>query len=201
VARSILIIAGDGAESYEAWFAVHRFREAGYDTKVAAPSRKRMNLVIHDFEPGWDTYMERPGYAMQSDLTFDEVEVGDYEAVLCLGGRAPEYLRNNPRVLAILREFDHQEKWIFAICHGLQLLAAAGLLEGKTVTCYEHVRLDVEACGAHYVVRDAVRDGRIVSAPTWVQHPEFYREVFACLNAGVDVHTEVDLHAGDRSRA
>src|ERR1043165_1175507 len=114
---------------------------------------------------------------MEADFTFDEVVVRDYDAVMCLGGRAPEYLRNNPRVLAILREFDAQQKWIFAICHGLQLLASAGLIKGKRVTCYEHVRQDVENGGATYVVQDAVRDGRFVSAPTWVQHPQFYREV------------------------
>lgn len=183
MAKSILIIVGDGGESYETWFAVHRFQEAGYRTRVAAPTVKRLNLVIHDFEPGWDTYMERPGYVMPSDLTFEDVVVADYEAVMCIGGRAPEYLRNNPKVLAILRDFDAQKKWIFAICHGLQLLASAGLLKGKTVTCYEHVRTDVETVGATYVVKDAVRDGRIVSAPTWVQHPAFYREVFVCLNS------------------
>jgi protease I len=118
---------------------------------------------------------------MESDLTFEQVVVADYVAVLCIGGRAPEYLRNNERVLRILREFDQLGKWLFAICHGLQLLASAGLLHGKTVTCYEHVRQDVETSGATYVVKDAVRDGRFVSAPTWVQHPAFYREIFRCL--------------------
>jgi protease I len=180
-----LIVTGDGGESYEAWYAYHRFQEAGYVPKVAAPSKRRLNMVMHDFEPGWDTYKEAPGYIIESDLTFDEVVVKDFEAVMLLGGRAPEYLRNNPRLLAIVREFDHQQKWIFAICHGLQLVAAAGLVGGKDVTCYEHVRLEVETCGGRYVRKDAVRDGRIVSAPTWREHPAFYREVFACLNAQV----------------
>jgi protease I len=181
MAKQILIITGDGGESYETWFGVHRFQEAGYETRVAAPSKRRLNLVMHDFEPGWDTYKEGPGYVMESDLTFDDVVVGDYEAVLCIGGRAPEYLRNDPRVLAILREFDEQKKWIFAICHGVQLVAAAGLLKGKTVTCYEHVRLEAEAAGGRYVAREAVRDGRLVSSPTWREHPAFYREMMACL--------------------
>jgi len=185
MADKILIIVGDGGESYETWFAVHRFQEAGYETHVAAPARKRLNLVMHDFEPGWDTYMERPGYAMQSDLTFEEVHPADYTAVLCIGGRSPEYLRNNARVLEILRELDRGGKWMFAICHGLQLLASAGLLKGKNVTCYEHVRQDVETVGGSYSVKDAVRDGRYVSAPTWVQHPAFYREVFRCLAVAV----------------
>jgi protease I len=181
MAKQILIITGDGGESYETWFAVHRFQEAGYETRVAAPSKRRLNLVMHDFEPGWDTYKEGPGYVMESDLTFDDVAVSDYEAVLCIGGRAPEYLRNDPRVLAILREFDEQKKWLFAICHGVQLVAAAGLLKGKTVTCYEHVRLEAEAAGGRYVAREAVRDGRLVSSPTWREHPAFYREMMACL--------------------
>ena len=179
--KKILIVTGDGGESYETWFAVQRFQEAGYETRVAAPSKRRLHLVMHDFEPGWDTYREAPGYGMESDLTFDEVIVDEYEAVVCIGGRAPEYLRNDKRLLAILQDFDRKGKWIFSICHGVQLLAAAGLISGRRVTCYEHVRVDVEAVGASWVEGDAVRDGRIVSAPTWQAQPAFYREVFACL--------------------
>ena len=183
--KRVLIITGDGGESYETWYSVHRFQEEGYETRVAAPSKKRLNLVMHDFEPGWDTYKEAPGYIMESDLTFGDVAVADYDAVFCIGGRAPEYLRNDPRVLAILREFDTTGKWIFAICHGVQLVAAAGLLTGKKVTCYEHVRLEAEAAGGRYVKADAVRDGRLVSSPTWREHPALYREVFACLREAV----------------
>ena len=183
----ILVITGDAGESYEAWYCVHRFREAGFEPCVAAPSKRRLNLVIHDFEPGWDTYKEREGYAMSSDLTFDEVVVEDYAAVVCLGGRAPEYLRNDARVIHIVREFDRQQKWVFAICHGVQIPAAAGLLKGKRVCCYEHARLDVETTGGHYLPDQAVRDGRIVTGATWQSHPEFYREVFACLGSEVTV--------------
>ena len=181
MSQKILIIVGDGGESYETWFAVHRFQEAGYETHVAAPSKRRLNLVIHDFEPGWDTYLERPGYFMDADLTFSEVKVSDYDAVLNIGGRAPEYLRNNTRVLDILREFDRQGKWIFSICHGIQVLAAAGILENRTVTCYEHVRFEVSLSKGRWVSSQAARDGNLISAQTWQSHPEFYREIFACL--------------------
>jgi protease I len=181
--RKILIVTGDGGESYETWFAVHRFQEAGYEARVAAPSKRRLHLVMHDFEPGWDTYKEAPGYGMNADLTFGDVVVGDYDAIVCIGGRAPEYLRNDQRLIAILRDFDRAGKWIFSICHGVQLLAAAGLLKGRRVTCYEHVRIEVEAIGATWVEADVVRDDRMVSAPTWQAHPAFYREVFACLQA------------------
>lgn len=181
MSKRILIITGDGGESYETLYAIHRFQEAGYETRLAAPSKRRLHLVMHAFEPGWDTYKESPGYELDSDLTFPEVVVRDYEAVLCIGGRAPEYLRNDPRVIAILREFDALGKWIFSICHGVQLVAAAGLVKDKRVTCYEHVRSELEACGGRFVKADSVRDGRLVSSPTWQEHPQFYREVFACL--------------------
>ena len=177
----ILVITGDAGESYEALYAVHRLREAGYEPVVAAPSRRRLHLVMHDFEPGWDTYVERPGYGLDADLDFDSVKVADYEAILMLGGRAPEYLRNNAKLLDIAREFDRTGKWIFAICHGIQILTAAGLTKGRTVTCYEHVRSEVEQTGGTWATEQAVRDGKMVTAQTWQSHPEFYREVFACL--------------------
>jgi protease I len=178
----ILIITGDGGESYEALYAVHRFEEEGWQTVVAAPSRRRLNLVMHDFKPGWDTYIERRGYGLEAGVTFVDVRVEDYAAVLILGGRAPEYLRNNTKVKEIVREFDRQKKWVFAICHGVQVLAAAGLTSGKRVTCYEHVRWEAEQAGATFVDEQTVRDGRIITAQTWQSHPSFYREIFAQLS-------------------
>jgi len=180
----ILIITGDAGESYECLYARHRLLESGLTPRVAAPSLRRLHLVIHDFEPGWDTYIERQGYGAESDLTFDEVRPDEYAAVLVLGGRAPEYLRHDARVLDIVRGFDERGKWIFAICHGVQILAAAGLVSGRRVTAYENCRWEIEAAGATYVATDqAVRDGRIVTGQTWQSHPEFYRLVFECLGA------------------
>jgi protease I len=178
----ILIVTGDGGESYEALYAVHRFQEEGWTPVVGAPAARRLHLVIHDFEAGWDTYIERHGYGLEADLAFDQVRVDEYAGLLLVGGRAPEYLRNNARLLEIVREFDLKGKWIFAICHGVQVLAAAGLVRGKRVTCYEHVRVDAEQAGATYVCEQAVRDGRIVTAQTWQSHPYFYREIFALLS-------------------
>jgi len=180
--KPILIITGDAGESYECLYARHRLLEAGLTPRIAAPSRRRLHLVIHDFEPGWDTYVERPGYGAEADLTFEEVRVDEYEAVLVLGGRAPEYLRHDARVLDIVRAFDRAERWVFAICHGVQILAAAGLVSGRRVTAYENCRWEIEAAGATYITDEqAVRDGRIVTGQTWQSHPEFYRRVFACL--------------------
>lgn len=181
MARKILIIVGDGGESYETLYANHRFMEDGFVPVVAAPSKRALNLVIHDFEPGWDTYVERKGYGWTSDLTFPEVNVADYEGVVVIGGRAPEYLRNDERVLNIVREFDKQGKGVFAICHGVQIAAAAGVAKGKRVTCYEHVRWEAIAAGGKYEDREVVKDGNLISSRTWQDHPGFYREVMAWL--------------------
>ena len=180
--NKILIITGDGGESFEILYASHRLKEAGYNPVIAAPSAKRMNLVIHDFEPGWDTYVERKGYLVESDLSFNEVDPDDYKAILFPGGRAPEYLRNNPHVIRLAQSFYHDGKYIFAICHGVQVLLTAGLVDKKKIACYEHVKFEVESCGGIYVQSEqAVKDGRIVTGKTWQSHPEFYRLVFQCL--------------------
>lgn len=179
---NILVITGDGGESYETLYAKHRFEEAGYNVTIAAPSVKMLNLVIHDFEPGWDTYVERKGYYVTSDISLDDVDADDYDTVLLIGGRAPEFLRNDPKVIAIVQAFDKAEKFIFAICHGIQILVTAGLVNDKNITCYEHVKFEVESCGGTFIGKDeAVRDGRLVTGQTWQSHPDFYRLVFNCL--------------------
>lgn len=180
--KKILIITGDAGESFEVLYASHRFREAGYQPVISAPSKKRMNLVIHDFEPGWDTYVERQGYLVESDISFDEVNAEDYHAVMIPGGRAPEYLRNDERLIRIVQEFAEAGKYIFAICHGIQLLVTAGLVDGKRITCYEHVKFEVESCGGTFIKKhQAIKDGRLVTGQTWQSHPEFYQLVFECL--------------------
>ena len=180
--KKILVITGDAGESYEILYASHRLKEAGYEAVIAAPTVKSLNLVMHDFEPGWDTYIERKGYIIDSQISFDEVDPADYCAVLYPGGRAPEYLRNDPRVINITKEFYNSGKYVFAICHGTQILVTAGLVDGRKIACYEHVKFEVEACGGIYITPDeAIKDGRIVTGKTWQSHPEFYTIVFNCL--------------------
>jgi protease I len=181
-APKILILTGDAGESFEVLYASQRLREAGYVPVIAAPTVKALNLVMHDFEPGWDTYVERKGYLIESDISFDNVNVDDYQALLLPGGRAPEYLRNDARVIRITTSFWEEKKFIFAICHGVQILVTAGLVNQKNIACYEHVKFEVESCGGTYVTPDeAIKDGMIVTGKTWQSHPEFYKIVFACL--------------------
>jgi len=181
--KHILIITGDAGESFEILYATQRLLEAGYLPVVAAPEVKPLNLVIHDFEPGWDTYVERKGYLVNSEIPFDQVDPSEYGAVLFPGGRAPEYLRNDRRVINIAKEFYKSGKYVFAICHGVQILVTAGLVNNRKIACYEHVKFEVESCGGIYVTQDqAIKDGTIVTGKTWQSHPEFYKIVFSCLN-------------------
>jgi protease I len=178
--KQVLIITDDAGESLEIYYAQHRFREAGYRPLIAATQRKRLHAVLHDFEPDWNTYVERPGYRIQSDLTFRQVKPASFEAVMLIGGRAPEFLRHEPVVLRIVREFHQRKKWIFSICHGIQILIAAGLTRGRTLTCYRNVRLEVEHTGGQWKDRQSVvdREGRMITSQTWESHPEFYRDIF-----------------------
>lgn len=179
--KKILIITDDAGESLEILYAVHRFREAGYTPVIASTQKKRLNGVIHDFYPGWTTYIEKPGYLIQSDITFAQVRPKEYEAILLIGGRAPEFLRHDSKLIKIVQEFDRLGKWIFSICHGIQILLAAGLGKGKEVTCYCNIRCEVEQCGGTWIDRQSVRDGRIISSQTWESHPDFYRQIFEAL--------------------
>ena len=179
--QKILIVTGDAGESYEALYAIHRFKEAGLEPVVAAPSLRMLHMVIHDFEPGWDTYVEKPGYKVTSDVTFDQVHEQDYAAILILGGRAPEYLRHDETLLELVRAFNQKGKPLLSICHGIQVLIAAGITSGKNLTCYENVRFELESVGGIFCPVEAVRDGHLVSGQTWQSHPEFYRACFRCL--------------------
>jgi protease I len=181
MSKDILIVTGDAGEGYECWYAFHRFLEEGMRPVVASTKARRLQMVAHLMHPDWETYIEIPGYNITATLPFSKAKAKKYDAILIIGGRAPEYLRHDEKLLAIVREMHAAGKWIFSICHGIQVLAAANILEGKRVTCYEHVRSEVKLAHATWDKRQAVRDGKLVTAQTWESHPEFYREVFACL--------------------
>ena len=181
MSKKVLIVTGDGGNSYEALYAYHRFLEARWEPVVAAPSRRRLHLVVHDIEPGWETYIESPGHSVDADVAITAVAAREFAAIMILGGRAPEYLRNDASLLSLVHEFVKQDKCICAIGHGIQVLVAVGIVGGRTVTCHAHVRVEVERAGGKYISRPAIRDGKLITAQSWQSHPEFYREVFGCL--------------------
>lgn len=185
MSRKILLLTGDGGDSYEALYAYQRFLEARWEPVIAAPSRRRLMMIIHDREPGWSTYLERQGHTMEADVAITAVSAKDFAALVILGGRAPEYLRNDTSVLSLVGEFARHDKCICAIGHGVQVLTAAGLVRGRTLTCHEHVRIEIERNGGTYMDKPAVRDGKLITAQSWRSHPECYREIFACLGEAI----------------
>ena len=177
-ANKVLIVTDDAGESFEILYAQHRFREAGYNPVIAATKKKLLNGVIHDFDPNWNTYIEKPGYLIQSEITFAEINPADYIGMVLIGGRAPEFLRHDDTLIALVQTFAAQDKWLFSICHGIQILVAADLIRGRKVTSYCNVRLEVTAGGGEWVDEQSVVDGKIISAQTWESHADFYRDIF-----------------------
>jgi protease I len=172
----ILILTGDAGESQEIYYAKYRLEEEGWTVHIAAPQKRVFHSVVHDFDPGYDTYVERPGYLVSADFGIDEIDPSHYDALVLPGGRAPEYLRNRPKALAITRHFVEKGKPIAANCHGPLLVAAAGGVKGKTLTCYADLVLDMAAAGGTYVNRDVVVDGSLVTVRGWPDNGPWMRE-------------------------
>ncbi|MGO9590887.1 MAG: DJ-1/PfpI family protein [Candidatus Acidiferrales bacterium] len=180
-APKILILTGDAAESLEVMYPYQRLREEGYDVMIAAPKKKKLHFVVHDFEPGYDTYTEKPGYSWDADLAFADVNPADYAALVIPGGRAPEYIRNDADCKRIIQHFFQQDKPVAQICHAALALLAAGVLKGKRTAAYPALEPDVHAGGAEFVNSDAVIDGQMVSARAWPDHPSWMREFIKIL--------------------
>jgi protease I len=177
----ILMLAGDAAESLEVMYPYQRLLEAGYDVDIAAPSKKKLQFVVHDFVDGYDTYTEKPGYSWDADLAFADADPADYVALVIPGGRAPEYIRNDADVQRIIRHFFDEEKPVAQLCHAPLALAAAGVLEGRRTAAYPELEPDVRSTGGEFVDGAAVVDGVMVSARAWPDHPDWMREFMSLL--------------------
>jgi protease I len=180
----ILMITGDAGEAQEIYYAKFRLEEEGWQVQIAAPEKRVFHSVVHDFEPGFDSYTEKPGYRVQADLGLDEVKADDYDGLVLPGGRAPEYLRNRPAAVAIVRHFLETGKPIAANCHGPLLILAAGGAHGKTMTAYPELQLDIRSGGAEFVNREVVVDGSLVTVRGWPDNGPWMREFIRLLKAG-----------------
>lgn len=177
----ILILAGDFTEDYELMVPFQALQVLGHSVEVVCPDKKvgqTIKTAIHDFE-GDQTYTEKPGHLFSLTADFAQVNVDDYHGLLIPGGRSPEYLRLNQRVIGIVREFVQSGKPIAAVCHGPQLLAAADVIRGKRISAYPACAPEVTLAGAEYVTLEmtqAITDGLFVTAPAWPAHPEWLRQ-------------------------
>jgi protease I len=189
-AKSILMLVGDYVEDYEVMVPFQALLMVGHAVHAVCPGKKSGDWVrtaIHDFE-GDQTYSEKRGHNFSLNATFDQVKPEAYDALVIPGGRAPEYIRLNPRVLEIVRHFASAGKPIAAVCHGAQVLAAAGVLGGKKCSCYPAVAPDVTAAGGTFVdlaMTEAVTDGNLVTAPAWPAHPAWLAGFLAVLGTRI----------------
>jgi protease I len=186
------MLVGDFVEDYETMVPFQALLMVGHDVRAVCPGKKagdRVRTAIHDFE-GDQTYTEKPGHGFALNATFAEVKPADFDALVIPGGRAPEYLRLNPAVLDIVRDFDKSKKPIAAICHGLQILAAAGVLKGRSCTAYPACGPEVTLAGGTYVeipVDRAYVDGMLVTAPAWPAHPEWLAKFLHVLGTRISL--------------
>jgi protease I len=179
----VLILTGDAAEDLEVMYPYQRLLEEGYTVHIAAPVKKKLQFVVHDFVDGFDTYTEKPGRGWPADLAFADVDPSEYVAVVLPGGRAPEYIRNDPECQRIIRHFFSADKPIAQLCHGPLVSAAAGLLSGRRSAAYPALAPDLASVGAQFIDGEAVVDGMLVSGRAWPDHPAWMREFLRILRA------------------
>ena len=190
--KNILMIVGDYVEDYEVMVPFQSLLMVGHTVHAVCPGKKAGEAVrtaIHDFE-GDQTYSEKRGHNFVLNASFENTKPEEYDALVIPGGRAPEYLRLNARVLDVVRHFVIAKKPIAAICHGAQALAAAGVLEGKKCSCYPAVAPEVRAAGGTYAdiaMTEAVVDGNLVTAPAWPAHPAWLAKFLQVLGTRIEL--------------
>jgi protease I len=190
MSKSILMLVGDFAEDYEVMVPFQALRAVGHTVHAVCPGKRtgeKIRTAVHDFE-GDQTYTEKRGHDFTLNASFADVRPESYDALVVPGGRAPEYLRLNDAVLGIVRQFFEHDKPVAAICHGAQILAAAGVITGRRVSAYPAVRPEVELAGATYAdigIDQAVTDGHLVTAPAWPAHPAWLAQFLQVLGTRV----------------
>ncbi|HDL07433.1 MAG TPA: DJ-1/PfpI family protein [Desulfobacteraceae bacterium] len=189
--KKILMLVGDYVEDYEVMVPFQALQMVGHQVHAVCPDKKSGETVrtaVHDFE-GDQTYSEKPGHNFTLNFTFDEVEAEKYDALVIPGGRAPEYIRLNETVIKIVRNFNKENKPVAAICHGAQVLAAAGVLENKSCSAYPAVGPDIISAGGKYMdipMDKAHIDGNLVTAPAWPAHPDWLAKLLDLLGTKIE---------------
>ena len=191
-AKKILMLVGDFVEDYEVMVPFQALSMVGHTVHAVCPDKaanEQVRTAVHDFE-GDQTYSEKPGHNFTLNATFAEIKAEDYDALVIPGGRAPEYIRLNEAVLGMVQHFAETNKPIAAICHGSQVLAAAGVIEGRGCSAYPAVGPDVTRAGGEYVdipVDQAHVDGNMVTAPAWPAHPDWLAKFLQVLGTRIEL--------------
>lgn len=190
MAKKILMLVGDYAEDYETMVPFQALQMVGHTVHAVCPGKKsgeKIRTAIHDFE-GDQTYSEKRGHDFALNATFADVKAADYDALVIAGGRAPEYLRLDKTLIAMVQHFGEAKKPIAAVCHGAQILTAAGLVRGRTISAYPAVAPEVRVAGGEYAdipIDKAVVDGNFVTAPAWPAHPDWLAKFLGVLGTKI----------------
>ena len=188
--KKILMLVGDYCEDYEVMVPFQALQMVGHQVHAVCPGKRKgekIRTAIHDFE-GDQTYSEKRGHDFTLNATFDEIKLETYDALVIAGGRGPEYLRLNGRVIESVQSFAKDNKPIAAICHGAQVLTAAGVVKGRKVSAYPAVAPEVRAAGGEYAdiaLDAAITDGHLVTAPAWPAHPAWLAQFLAVLGTKI----------------
>ena len=167
---------GDATETVDTIYPYYRLIEEGFRPVVAAPERRTYQMVLHEVKPGWTITKEWEGYTIDAELAFSEVNPAEYLGVFYSGGRAPEYIRYDEDLVKITRHFFEENKPVGSVCHGVEIPAYAGCVEGRRMTTVPKCRFDLEVCGGIYVDEPCVVDGNLVSGRTFHDHGYYIRE-------------------------
>ena len=169
----VLIIVGDASETVDTLYPYYRLIEAGFEPVVAAPEKRRYNMVMHEVKPGWTITKEWEGYTIEADTAFADVDPADYAGIFFSGGRAPEYIRYDEDLVRITRHFFETNKPIACVCHGVEIPAYAGCVKGRRMATVAKCKFDLEVCGGTFVNEPCVIDGNLISGRTYHDHGHY----------------------------
>ena len=174
--NSVLIVIGDAAETVDTLYPVLRLQEDGLRPVIAAPDVRRYHMVLHEIPPTeWTITKETPGYTIQSEIAFKDIDPEDYLGIFFSGGRAPEYIRDCPDLIRITRYFFQHRKPVASVCHGVEIPCAAGVVRGRRMATVAKCRFDLEVCGGIYVNEPCVIDDNLFSGRTWHDHGHYMK--------------------------
>jgi protease I len=180
--KPVLVCIGEFSEGMETYYMVYRLQEEGIDTVIAANEVKLLQMVVHDFDPAYSNYTEMLGYKIQTEIAYADVNPRDYAAMLIPGGRGPEEIRQYPEALEVTKYFLESQLPLGAMCHGPQVVWAAGSVKGRKMTSYYGIRPDLELAGAVFVDQPVVVDGNLITSRGWPDLPDFMPKFVAALS-------------------
>ncbi|MFP6596554.1 MAG: DJ-1/PfpI family protein [Candidatus Hydrogenedentota bacterium] len=169
----VLIIIGDASETLDTMYPYYRLQEAGFEPVVAAPEKRLYQMVLHEVKPGWTITKEWEGYTLEADIAFSDVVPEEYAGIFFSGGRAPEYIRDDPDLIAMTKYFFEANKPIASVCHGVEIPARADCVRGRRMATVPKCQFDLEICGGIYVNEPCVIDGNLVSGRTFHDNGHF----------------------------